>query len=176
MRLAASTTVLLVTVLSWPAFGQESSQKDFQDYCKALQGRWVGDVTWVADFPGLGQKGEKVTAYWEGRMSEDGSVLVGKFFGGNGSESSMTYFDAVEKKIKATAVDSGGTVTQILIYRKDGKWTQKGQASFRDGTVSKFTSVATISEDGKTWTWEGTGTVGDKPTADQHDVWRRVNK
>jgi hypothetical protein len=176
MTRSALMTVLWVAISAWPAFGQQSTRSDFQDYYQGIQGRWVGDVTWIADFPGLGKKGEKVTAYWEGRVSEDGNVLIGKFFGGNGAESSLTYFDAAAKQIKATAVDSGGTVTQLVVYKKDGKWTQNGQASLPDGTKIEFTCAATISEDGKTWVWEGSGKVGDKPTAEQHDVWRRANR
>lgn len=176
MKVVVLSSALLVAFLAAPVFAQESSREDFQEFCKAIQGRWVGDVTWVADWPGLGKKGEKVTCYWEGRVAEDGNVLIGKFFGGNGSETSLIYFDAGAKQVKWTMVSSGGNVTQNVVYRKDGKWRQKSEGSNPDGTKTRYMSTATISDDGNTWTWEGSGTVGDEKTDDQHDVWRRANK
>jgi hypothetical protein len=176
MRLVAPTAALFLAVLAWPALAQDSSREDFRDFCHAIQGRWVGDVTWVADWPGFGKRGEKVTAYWEGRVSEDGNLLIGKFVGGDGSETSLIYFDASAKQIRWTMVASAGSVTQSVVFKKDGKWHQKGHGSLADGTKTQYTNTAIITENGNKWVWEGTGTVGDKPAADQRDVWRRVSK
>lgn len=32
-----------------------STREAFNDYCDAMVGRWVGEVTWVADWPGAGK-------------------------------------------------------------------------------------------------------------------------
>jgi hypothetical protein len=176
MKSTAWTTMFLVAVLAAQASAQESTRQDFHEFCKAIQGRWVGDVTWVADWPGFGKRGDKVTAYWEGRLAEDGNILIGKFFGGDGSETSLIYFDAGAKQIRWTMVSSRGAVTQSVVYRKDGKWRQAGNGSLPDGTRTEYTSTAIISDDGNQWIWEGSGNVGGEPTADQHDVWRRVSK
>jgi len=176
MRLVSLSTALLAAVLASSALAQESTREEFKEFCQAMQGRWVGEVTWVTDWPGFGKRGEKVTAYWEARLAEDGNAVIGRFFAGNGSSTSLICFDGGAKQIRWTDVDSGGTVGQSIVYKKEGKWRTKSEGSLADGTKTRFTSTATISEDGNTWTWEGSGTVGDKPAADRHDVWRRVSK
>ncbi|TWU33225.1 hypothetical protein [Novipirellula artificiosorum] len=176
MKLAPSTIVLLFAVIASPAFAQESSRKDFQEYCQAFQGRWVGDITWVADWPGLGKKGEKVTAYSENTVAEDGNALITKFYGGNGSGTGIVAFDARAKQIKWMWVSSGGYVGQSTLHKVDGKWVDKGLGSTPDGTKNEYTSTVTITDNGNTHTWTGTGTLGGEQVDDQHDVWRRVSQ
>lgn len=158
------------------ACAQESTREDFREFSQAIAGRWVGEVTWVHDWPGFGKRGDRVTAYWDGRIAEDGSLVVGRFFGGDGSESSMIYFDPGAKQIRWTMISAAGALTESVVYRQDGKWRQKGGGTLPDGTKTQYANTATISDDCNTWIWAGTGNVGDKPTAEQHDVWRRVGK
>lgn len=175
MRHLAFTTTLLVIVSASSALAQESSRRDFEEFCQAWQGRFVGEVTWMTDWPGLGKRGEKVTAYWEGRLSEDGNVMLGKFFGGNGSDTSMIFFDAGAKQIKWHTVSSGGSVSYAIMYKKDGKWCQTYIGSGPDGEKLEIQSNVAITENGNTHTWTGTGTVGGKKMDNQYDVWRRVS-
>ena len=102
--------VMTVSLFAFEVIGQESSRADFKEHCDAFVGRWVGDVTWVADWPGLGKRGEKVTAYIEARYIEDGQAMLLKFFGGNGSATLLTVYDAGANQIKSTWVGSGGAV------------------------------------------------------------------
>ena len=95
----------------------ESSREDFREFCETWEGRWTGDVTWVADWPGLGKRGEKVTAYWEGRMAEDGNAMIGKFFGGTGSSTSLVYYDPGVKQIKWLWIESGGALLKRACTR-----------------------------------------------------------
>jgi hypothetical protein len=176
LSLLMSTVAIVLAGTGYPASAQESSRDDFKEFCQAIEGRWIGEVTWVADWPGFGKKGEKVTAYWNGRMAEDGNAIVGQFVGGDGSETSLIYFDAGKKQIRWRMVSSSGAVSESIVFKKDGKWNQKGCGSLADGTETAFTNTAIISEGGNKWIWEGTGTVGGEPTADQRDVWRRVSK
>ena len=176
MRLVTLSTALLMAVLASPAFAQESSREDFREFCQAMQGRWVGDVTWVADWAGFGKKGEKVTAYSENRVAEDGNALILKFFGGNGSGTSLIAFDAGAKQIKGMDVSSGGGTGHTVIYREGGKWVMKGNGSEPDGSKSEFISTLTMTENGNVHTWTGSGTLGGKKVDDQRDVWRRVGK
>lgn len=120
MKLIKSLLLVLV-VAALPAFGQQFTREDFREYCQMMSGRWVGDVTWDADWPGMGKRGEKVTAYGEIRLAEDGHALVGRFFGGAGSWSWTTLYDAGAQQIRTTGVDSGGTVWSIVVQKKDGK-------------------------------------------------------
>jgi hypothetical protein len=152
------------------------TREDFQAYCKAMEGRWVGEVTWVADWEGLGERGEKVTAYSENVISEDGNALLMKFFGGKGAGSGITYFDAGSKQINTLWVSSGGHVSQVTVLRKGDKWLHKGAGSNPEGTKTTGTSTLTITDNGNTHTWRGTGKVGEEKTDARHDVWRRVSK
>jgi hypothetical protein len=176
MKLPSVCAALVIATLTANAVAQESTPEDFKAYCKAMEGRWVGEVTWVADWPGLGKRGDTVTAYSENVIAEDGNALVQRFYGGNGSATGITAFDAGAKRIKAMWVVSGGHVGYGIIYKKGGKWHQKATGSNPDGTKTKGSSTLTVSDDGNTHSWKGKGSVGDKPTDDRHDVWRRVSK
>ena len=178
IRLTAITAVVVFVALSaLPAMSQQATRTDFNDLTKALAGRWVGQVTWVADWPGQGKKGDKVTGYWEGKLTEDGNALTTKFFGGNGSASSMIVYDAVAKQIKEIVVDSGGTIF-INIYSKVSptKWAQTTTGSLADGSKIEGKYEANITENGNVWSWSGTTMIGGKKQDDLHDVWRRVSK
>ena len=176
-KLAVYASLMSVSLcFASEVIAQESSREQFQEFCKAIQGRWVGDVTWVADWPGLGKRGDKVTAYFEGRLAEDGNAMVGKFYGGNGSGTWIIVFDAGAKQIKGLFVTSGGAVNHTILYKKDGKWVEKGAGSLPDGAKTEFVSTLTITNNGDTHTWTGSGSVGGKKHDDQHDVWRRVSK
>ncbi|MCU0960554.1 MAG: hypothetical protein MUF48_10670 [Pirellulaceae bacterium] len=176
MKMAATTIAILLTILVWPSYSQEVTRKDFQEFCEVMQGRWVGDVTWVADWPGLGKQGEKVTAYSENTVAQDGNVMVTKFYGGNGSAIGLVAFDALAKHIKGMFVVSGGFVGHTTVQKVDGKWVEKGIGSTPDGTKNEWTCTLTITDEGNTHTWTGTGTLGGEKVLDQHDVWRRASK
>ena len=82
-RVVVSATVLSVLLgasFASEAMGQESSRKDFQKLCQAFAGRWVGDVTLVAGWPGIGERGENITAYGDNRIAEDGNALMVRFY------------------------------------------------------------------------------------------------
>jgi hypothetical protein len=177
MGIRLISIILVVATFVLPAMGQQATRADFNDYIKATVGRWVGQVTWVADWPGQGKKGDKVTAYVEYKLSEDGNAVVTNFLGGNGSSSSIVVYDAAAKQIKEIAVDSGGTVS-INTYSKASatKWLQTQTGSLADGSKVEGKFEANVSDNGNTWTWSGTTTIGGKKQDDLHDVWRRVSK
>ncbi|MGI6418826.1 MAG: hypothetical protein ACOX1P_24525, partial [Thermoguttaceae bacterium] len=153
-------TAPLLIALAAPAFTQESTREDFKEYCRLLQGRWVGDVTWVADWPGFGKKGEKVTAYCETKIVEDGNVMIQRFFGGPGSGTGLYAYDATVKQIRLMWADSAGAMSQGIVFKKEGKWCEKASGSLADGTKTQGVSILTITGNGKTFTWTGTGSVG----------------
>ena len=169
-------SLALAAVFAAPASTQESSREDFQEFCKANQGRWVGDVTWVMDVPGFGKKGEKVTAYSQRTIAEDGNALVSRFYGGNGSGTELIVFDAGAKQIKSMGVGSNGATGTSILYKSRGKWVEKGAGSLPDGTKSEGISTLTFADNGNTLTVTGSATVGGEKIDDQHDVWRRVSK
>lgn len=129
-----------------PVCAKQSSREDFKEFCQALQGRWVGEVTWVADWPGIGNKGEKVTCYFEGRIAEDGHAITGRWYGGAGSGTGLYYFDAGAKQIKWLWINSGGALGRGILYKKDGHWVEKGSGSLADGRATAHTSSPRTSE------------------------------
>ena len=74
MRIRLTSVLLLAALSALPAMAQQTTRADFNELAKALAGRWVGQVTFVADWPGQGKKGDKVTAYGEQRMGTRSSA------------------------------------------------------------------------------------------------------
>jgi hypothetical protein len=167
---------LLLVAFAVPALAQETTRAEFQEYCDLQVGRWIGDVTWVTDWPGFGKKGDKVTCYFEAKMVEDGNVMTTRFFGGAGSGTGLVFYDAAAKKIRLTWANSNGAMSLAVAFKKNGKWVEKGSGSLADGRKTEFTSTMNIEADGKTHTWTGSGTVGGEKTDDQCDIWRRVDE
>lgn len=171
------TVVLLATLSALPAMAQQATRADFNELARALAGRWVGQVTWVADWPGLGKKGDKTTGYGENKLSEDGNSVLTRFFGGNGSGSSIIFYDSGAKQIKEVGVDSGGTVfTNIYSKVSATKWAQTQTGSLADGKKLEGKFEAIVTDNGNTWTWSGTTMIGGVKQDDLRDVWRRVSK
>lgn len=174
MKLASALLLALVTAL--PAFAQQATREDFKEFCQAMAGRWVGDVTWIMDWPGFGKRGDKVTGYSECRIVEDGSALAGRFFGGPGSSTWMTVYDAGAKQIRNSGSDSGGTTWVAIIYKQDGKWMSAEKGSHADGTKYEALYTVAISDNGNTHRWTGSTKVAGKKADELNDVWRRVSR
>ena len=176
MRIVSALAVLIVVLLAGPAIGQETTREDFKKWCSQIEGRWIGDVTWVTDWPGFGKKGDKVTAYWQGCVSEDGNVMVANFFGGAGSNTGLVYYDSASKRIHYTYVASAGTVFQSTFWPVGDKWIENVDVTLPDGTKGTTKNVLMFTDDGKTLTIHINGKIGNDVIKDQKDVWRRVSK
>jgi hypothetical protein len=176
MKRATLITVLAVTFSATAAFGQQSSRADFEDYLKAWEGRWVGEFTWVTDWPGMGKRGDRVTAYAECKVIADGNALSGTFYGGNGSSNWITVFDAATKQIKGLSVNSGGNAWNSVFFKNGDSWSCIETGSKADGAKIESKLTITVSDNGNTHVWTGSVTVGGKKVDEVHNVWRRVSK
>lgn len=174
MKLVSCLTVMFLAAL--PAFAQQATREDFKEYCQAMVGRWVGDVTWIADWPGVGKRGDKVTAYTEIKASEDGHAVLGRFFGGVASSAWIVVYDAGAKQIRNSGVDSGGTAWVAILYKKDGKWMSAETGSLPDGAKYDGLFSVAISDNGNTHRWTGAMKLPGKKTDELNEVWRRVSK
>lgn len=174
MKLRSSVLLVMLTVL--PAFGQQTTREEFKEFCQAMSGRWVGDITWIMDWPGFGKRGDKVTAYSENKVMEDGHSMLGRFYGGPGSGTSIAVYDAGAKQIRVSGADSGGTTFVAIVSKKDGKWTSVENGSHADGTKYEGRYTVTISDNGNTHTWSGSTKISGKQADELKDVWRRVSK
>jgi len=153
-----------------------TTREDFEEYCKLNEGRWVGDVTLIADWPGVGKKGQKLTAYYESTIAQDGNALIAKNYTGKGSGTSLTVFDTSTNQIKGTWVSTGGSISHYTLFRRDGKWMEKTTGSNPNGDKIVLDTTFTYSDNGTKCIITSSGTVGDDKTKDQYDVWRKVSK
>ena len=175
MKSTALAIALLIAISVSPAFAQTSTPADFEDFCQLIVGRWVGDVTWIADWPGFGKRGDKVTAYWEAQLAADGKTIVFRYFGGNGTAVGMRFFDPGTRQIRQVGVNSSGRAFQGVFHR-DGVWKYSGTATEADGKRIESSVRLLTSDDGETHRWRGTVLVDGKETDKLKDVWRRVSK
>lgn len=170
------TSAVLVLVGAQVGAAQQSSEADFKAFQSAMEGRWVGDVTWVADWPGLGEKGDKVTGYTELTVGVGGNVLHGRFFAGNGTSQWIFVYDASAKQIRELGSDSGGTMWTCVISKDGGQWRSQCTGSLADGSPTTGDYRLTITDGGDTHRWTGRTMVGGEAVDDLQDVWRRVGR
>lgn len=169
--------ILLISTLLIPStcLAQEMSRSDYEAFCDAMLGRWVGEMTPVAQGDAFGEAGKTITGYASSRMTEDGNALLCKVYGGEGTGTWLIAHDARAKQIRTMWINSAGDVDQALILRDGADWIERGEGSTEDGKVIVFENRLTISDGGKTHTWTGKSSRGGEPNAPRHDVWRRVD-
>ena len=152
-----------------------TTRKDFREFCKQRQGRWVNTTTLTEDWTGFGKKGETVTTYMENTLCEDGNALIAKGYSGKGSWTQLITYDLNARLIKSMwALSSGGMGTGTHC-KKNGKWVSEHVEFGPDGTI-EFTNLPAFSDDGKTWTIEITSTLNGKKLDPRVDVWHKVSK
>jgi hypothetical protein len=166
---ALTLSFILATTVS----GQSTTKKDFEEFREIFTGRWIGEVKWITDWPGLGKKGDTATCYLDIDPIEDGVALIGKFYGGSGSGTVLWVYEAGSKKIRAIAVYSGGVVDDIEYNKKDGKWIETVTGTLPDG--KKVEGTSTLSWDGKILYAKGTGTIGGEPRDPRDDKWTKLH-
>ena len=103
-------------------------------------------------------------------------AIIGRFFGGGGSGTWITVFDAGLKQIKEISSSSGGTVWSTVYFKENGKWVSLQTGSNPDGSKIEAENTLTMSDNGNTHTWTGTTMIGGKKVDELHDIYRRVSK
>jgi hypothetical protein len=170
-------SVASVVLVASMALGQaESPATPLQEFGDLIVGRWIGDVTLIADWPGIGKKGEKVIGHWSARWIADKRGLEDEGYGGQGTNKSIYYWDPALKKIKQYNIDSGGTTAEWAIWKKDGRWVFKGGGCLADGTKYEGDGAFIVKDAGNTLALEGTFTMNGKKMLDLHDVYKRASK
>ncbi len=167
---------LMLIVGARVGIAQQASEEEFKAYQSAMEGRWVGEITWIADWPGLGKKGDKVTGYASNRAAADGRASVGQFYGGNGTGRWLLVYDAGAKQIREMGFDSGGRTWTCLISRQGEHWRSQCAGSLVDGTKTEGDYMLTVSDDGNTHHWTGNTTIGGEAADPLQDVWTRVGR
>ena len=153
-----------------------STRKDFDEYCKANLGRWIGDIIWVTDWPLGAKKGDKLTGYREFKPVADGNGMTYRWHEGPGAGTGMFVYDPVAGQIQFQGATSGGTVWSGVVYKEAGKWRWKMHGRFPDGKQVRGGITWIFSQDGKTHRPTGTLIVDGKKADPLRDVWRRVSE
>jgi hypothetical protein len=166
------TGVVLATSI---VLGQADQTGNLLDeYGRLTVGRWIGDVTLVADWPGYGKKGEKLVGHLTFRRIADGKGLEDEGYCGNGTGRTIYFWDPVSKKIKCAGMDSGGTIFEGEISKEGDQWVCQFHGALADGTKMEGKNALIVKDGGNTIIFEGEGTIGTEPMLPLHDVYRRV--
>jgi hypothetical protein len=152
-----------------------TTREDFEEFCRLCQGRWVCDITWAADWPGIGKKGDTVTAYLQHTLSEDGNALVSKFIGGQGSETGIWTYDVSDRLIKSMVISSGGSVKYLKIRKSGEAWSFPEIGIEPDGTKVHSNAVLSFHDNGKTAIGIGSGMRGEEKF-EFKNTWHKVSK
>ena len=157
-----------------------STFEDFQSFCKVMTGRWRIDITYIADWPGVGvKKGEKGTGYALVDTKMDGHVLdlihinAGLFF------RQTFYWDPVDSVMTVISIMSSGAIWHGTFWENDEKgYTFKiNRAGEKDGrhTTGEFNYV--FSEDKNTFYLRSNNmTLGHEKLDDLRDVYFKVSE
>jgi hypothetical protein len=170
-------TSILAAILAIAVSGPVE-QTPVQELGGVMVGRWIGDVTLIADWPGLGNRGDKVVAYVTVDWIADGEAFEIEWFGGIGTSKEIFGWDAAEKKVRSLGVSSGGTTWRTVWTKNGDHWSGKSKESLADGTrVAGSQITLAPQESGKklVFTNEGEGFVGDTKMDPLHDVYTRLN-
>ncbi len=155
----------------------EPTSNLLQEYGNLIVGRWLGDVTWVADWPGLGKKGDKAVVHLAVRWIADKKGLEDEGVGGQGTGKSIYFFDPSSKKIKQFGIDSGGSTSENEIWKEGNEWIFSGKGYLADGSKCEVTGTISFKDDGNTVAFKSTSsTINGKDTLVQNDVYTRASK
>jgi hypothetical protein len=173
---AVSMTGVYVAIVA-VALGAQPTKTALDDLGGILCGRWIGDVTLIADWPGLGKRGEKVVAYVAVNWIADGQAFEIEWHGGSGVSKEIFVWDAGDEKIRSMGVSSGGSTWRTVWSKRGDLWRGRSTEYLADGTkVAGGTIILTVQDGGRrlAFTNEGDGFIGDKKMDPLHDVYTRL--
>ena len=143
-----------------------------------IKGRWKGDIVYIHDWEGeeIG-KGGKVTGYAEFRVTADGHAIIEDHIGGTSEGTNIYVWDRAMGRIIGRGFGSAGMSIRVMLSRaSDNSWNFIPVArSDVHGKSLGGTATLTFSEDGESYRWSGTLTLGGEPLAPLEDVYHRVH-
>ena len=178
-KFLSSTAVAVALCLCSSVFADQqktTTKEEFNEWCDAWKGRWVGEVTFVADWPGLGKRGEKVTAYLDATPLKTGKVWCGSslavlvlapFY------SPMTRSRSKSNQCQSYPADSPGRQS---FTDRTAHGCKKAKEAYQTAKGVREVTIYTFSESGRKVVTTGSGSVDGKPNEKLADVWRRVSE
>jgi hypothetical protein len=170
------TTAAMVLAM---AVGQNSTAEDFREFGDLMTGRWSGDVTLIADWPGLKKKaGEKLVNYHTRTWVADKKGFISNNVGGETSGFSLCGYDPIKKRIWMKHIDSAGGSFELTVRKESStKWAWTVADGQSDGKKLGGAGHWTFSEDGKSYVLTGNVTIDGKPTPKElRDTYTTLDK
>lgn len=149
---------------------------DFQRWCNAHQGLWMGEVTSVIGEDTFGTKKGSYTAHWQFELLEGGKVGSSRFAGNGKSGIGHTYYDPAEQEIVQVNISSDGTIARSTITPDGNDWARQTTHIKPNGNQSQLSSNLTIDEGKGVISIVISGTVGDDQVTEQKNVWHRQHR
>ena len=171
--------VLVFALMPW-TYAQEPSSlaggdTPLKEVGNLLIGRWMSEITWAVDYPGIGKKGEKVTGYTVYRWIADGTAIECEWYAGKTTGKVLWGWDASSKQIKIFGLDSGGRWDEGTISKQGSKFVGTSAGSFMDGQRVDYKWEMTFQDDGNTLIETG-ATILAGVRNEFRDVFKRVAK
>ena len=158
--------------------GSPSTPEEFHEFASLMSGRWSGDVTLIADWPGQNKKaGEKIIAYAHRNWASDQKAIVSSDNGGTACANELWHYDPVSKQIKISRIGSGGTRLEVTIWKETSeKWGWTTLGGLADGKKLTGTGHWVFKDQGKTAILQGDTTLAGKPLPKLKDVYTRLDQ
>jgi hypothetical protein len=160
-------------VLALPVRSHAQTPAPLKQVGDMIVGRWMGEVTWAVDYPGVGRKGEKVTSYSVCRWTADNMGIECEDLSGKATGKSLVWYDASAKIVRQAGFDSGGNWSMGTLTPKGTTLVFESAGSFADGRKVQYKGETTFQDGGNTQIAVG-ATILDGKRNEFRDVAHRV--
>lgn len=148
-KILIALAALLAVALSASPTPQQAGTP-LKDVGDLIVGRWMAEVTWAVDYPGIGKKGEKVTGYNVCRWIVDRTAIECEWLLGETTGKAIYWWDAASKQVKVFGLDSGGNWDEGTISKQGPKLVVASSGSFADGRRVEYKWETTFQDNGNT--------------------------
>lgn len=156
-----------------------STAEEFQEFGHLNVGRWSGDITLIADWPGMKKKaGDKLIAYSTVRWIVDKRGFIWQTVGGETTGFELWLYNPISKRILWRGVDSEGGCMEAVVWKMDSdKWGFKViGGGLADGRKHGGEGRLVFKDGSKTLVVEGKMTLGGEKLPKLRDVFTRLGQ
>ena len=181
-KISRIAQLAIVLLSAWTTVSQaqdnSSTKAEFEEFSRAMMGRFRGDILLIHDWPGhQKKKGERISGVRVTRPVANGEAFISTDSAGAGVFTELFVFNALTKRIEGNGVSNGGTTWSSVVSKESPnrwKWTLKG--SLGDGKPTRGTGAWVFLEEGKRFDlvsddfW-----IGDTKAGKLHDRYHRMS-
>ena len=157
---------------------KKSTVKDFEEFSKILEGRWLVDIVFITDWPGLDRKkGDKIIGYTEFERILDGTALEWTHYAAEGKFRAVFTWDAINSTIRSFLFGANGMLWQKTWWKeKEGVYGWETQGSYqRDGRQLTGSGKMIFEKDLKSMKWSSKNMkMGTQKLDELRDVFKKV--